>query len=61
MVQQLIGFGVEKHDDLVDAISMALNYIQRNVRWEITGSGGFAMGDYCKTWEYWGIRYLDEG
>ena len=60
MVQQLIGFGVEKHDDLVDAISMALNYIQRNVRWEMTGSGAVSIGDYESSWEIWGIRYLDE-
>jgi len=28
IVQQLLGFGVEKHDDLADAMSMGLNYIQ---------------------------------
>jgi|GEM_PF-2323978 len=60
LVQQLVGFGVEKHDDLVDAISMALNYIQRNVRWEIVSSGGVVIGDYESSWEIWGIRYLDE-
>ncbi len=28
MIQQLVNFGVEKHDDLADAMSMGLNYIQ---------------------------------
>lgn len=28
IIQQLVGFGVEKHDDLADAMSMGLNYIQ---------------------------------
>ena len=28
IIQQLVNFGVEKHDDLADAMSMGLNYIQ---------------------------------
>lgn len=31
IAQQLIGFGVEKHDDLVDAVTMGLNYINTKV------------------------------
>lgn len=30
-IQQIIGFGVEKYDDLVDAITMAINFIQTKV------------------------------
>ena len=58
IVQQLVGFGVEKYDDLADAISMGLNYIQVNVRWEIS----FAIGNVRdgRTVEYWAIKYLDE-
>jgi len=53
-----VGFGVEKYDDLADAISMGLNYIQINVRWEIS----FAIGNLRdgRTFEYWAIKYLDE-
>lgn len=60
IIQQIVGFGVEKHDDLADAISMGLNYVQTNVRWEIVNSFGFAVGDYSYFKEYWGITYLDE-
>ncbi len=58
VVQQLVGFGVEKYDDLADAISMGLNYIQTNVRWEIS----FAIGNVRdgRTVEYYAIKYLDE-
>lgn len=31
LAQQLIGFGVEKHDDLVDALTMGLNYVNTKV------------------------------
>jgi predicted phage terminase large subunit-like protein len=31
ILQQLIGFGVEKHDDLVDAVTMGLNYVNTKV------------------------------
>ena len=60
IIQQIVGFGVEKHDDLVDALSMGLNYIQSNVRWEVVSCGGITIGDYRNVWEVWGIRYLDE-
>jgi predicted phage terminase large subunit-like protein len=60
IIQQIVGFGVEKHDDLVDAVSMGLNYIQSNVRWEVVSCGGITIGDYRNVWEVWGIRYLDE-
>lgn len=33
-IQQIVGFGVEKHDDLADAVSMGLNYINTKVKWE---------------------------
>ncbi len=31
LINQLIGFGVEKHDDLVDAFSMTINWVQRKI------------------------------
>ena len=31
IIQQVLGFGVEKHDDLVDALTIALNYIHLKV------------------------------
>jgi len=36
MVQQLVGFGVEKHDDLMDALTMGLNYVNTKVERTIT-------------------------
>lgn len=33
IVTQLLGFGIEKHDDLCDAVSLALNYIHTKVKW----------------------------
>ncbi len=66
IIQQIVGFGVEKHDDLVDAVSMGLNYIQSNVRWQILAEyGGFRFsddptgtnhGEFTVT----GVKYLDE-
>jgi len=58
IIQQLVGFGVEKHDDLADAVSMALNYIQANVLWTVIMGWGF-WGDSEIT-EIYGIRYRDE-
>lgn len=58
IIQQLVGFGVEKHDDLADAVSMGLNYIQTSVLWVFflgVGRLGVGMID-----EYWGIRYKDD-
>ncbi len=28
IVNQLVGFGIEKHDDLTDAVTIALNHLQ---------------------------------
>ena len=36
IAQQLIGFGVEKHDDLMDAVTMGLNYVNTKVIRKIT-------------------------
>ena len=60
IVQQLVGFGVEKHDDLADAISMGLNYIQTNVKWEIVFGFGFIGGNDDEIHHFYGIKYLDE-
>lgn len=60
MIQQLVGFGVEKHDDLADAVSMGLNYIQSKVRWEYLC--GFIMEDSdddLVSYNSYGIKYLD--
>jgi predicted phage terminase large subunit-like protein len=35
MVQQLVGFSVEKYDDLADAISMGLNYAQTKIDYQL--------------------------
>lgn len=58
IIQQLVGFGVEKHDDLADAISMGLNYIQANVTWSVVF--GFGFWGSSDVEEYYGIRYKDE-
>lgn len=36
IIQQLIGFGVEKYDDLADAISMGLNFAQTKIDYQLT-------------------------
>lgn len=60
MVQQLVGFGVEKYDDLADAISMGINYIQTKVKWEVLFAFGFAGGpDESSFHEFWGVKYVD--
>lgn len=60
IIQQIIGFGVEKHDDLADAVSMALNYIQTKVKWEVTFGFGFLGGDDGGSYEeFYGIVYDD--
>ncbi len=33
IITQLLGFGIEKHDDLCDAVSLTLNYIHIKVKW----------------------------
>ncbi|TXG76341.1 hypothetical protein E6P97_03700 [Patescibacteria group bacterium] len=60
ILQQLVGFGVEKHDDLADAVSMGLNYIQTNVKWEVVFGFGFLGGDDDEIHHFYGIKYLDE-
>ncbi len=61
IIQQLVGFGVEKHDDLADAVSMGLNYIQTNVKWEVVFGFGFIGGHGDDVFEeFYGIKYLDE-
>jgi predicted phage terminase large subunit-like protein len=60
IIQQLVGFGVEKHDDLADSASMGLNYIQTNVKWEIVFGFGFLGGDDDEIHHFYGIKYLDE-
>lgn len=60
IIQQLVGFGVEKHDDLADATSMGLNYIQTNVKWVITFGFGFIGGGDDEIHHFYGIKYLDE-
>ncbi len=58
MIQQLVGFGVEKYDDLADAMSMGLNYIQTNVKWVVVmGIGNTRDGSITR---FYGIRYQDE-
>lgn len=60
IIQQLIGFGVEKHDDLADAVSMALNYVQTKVKWEVVFGFGFLGGpDGGSIEEFYGIKYDD--
>ncbi len=60
MVQQLVGFGVEKYDDLADALSMGLNYIQSNVRWEVSFGWAMHTAHGWEHHEYYAIKYLDE-
>lgn len=55
--QQLVGFGVEKYDDLADAVSMGLGYLQTNVKWQVINSFGFTDGE---RYQSYGIKYLDE-
>ncbi len=35
IIMQLLGFGIEKHDDLCDASTLALNYISLRVKWVV--------------------------
>jgi predicted phage terminase large subunit-like protein len=61
IIQQLVGFGVEKHDDLADSVSMGLNYIQTNVKWEVLWGFGFLGGDEDEGMNhFYGIKYTDE-
>lgn len=59
MVQQTLGFGTEKHDDLVDATTLTLNYVHAKVNYGII----FAMIDMNGRSEnnniIYGITYKD--
>lgn len=55
IAQQLIGFGVEKHDDLVDALSMGLNYVNTKVVRRVSMAWVSRQG--TTTW--YTIDYLD--
>jgi predicted phage terminase large subunit-like protein len=60
IVQQIVGFGIERHDDLADAVSMALNYIQTKVKWGITFGWGWLGGPGGgEHFECYGITYED--
>jgi predicted phage terminase large subunit-like protein len=58
--QQIVGFGKEKHDDLVDATTLALNYIHSNVEYGITFSMCFLGDDDEDEIVSYGITYRDE-
>lgn len=66
IIQQIIGFGVEKYDDLTDAVSMGLNYIQSNVQWAVLSEyDGITFdcepsGTFHGAFTVRGIKYLDE-
>lgn len=62
IIHQLVGFGVEKYDDLADAVSMGLNYIQTNVKWEVVFGYAFIGNGWLNSEVYheYGIRYADE-
>lgn len=60
MIQQIVGFGVEKHDDLADAVSMALNYIQTKVKWEVTFGWGWLGDGVDEHITCYGIKYYDD-
>lgn len=57
IAQQLIGFGVEKHDDLVDALTMGLNYVNTKVVRRTTLMICDKSGRNCT--RYYTIVYLD--
>lgn len=59
IIQQIVGFGVEKHDDLADAVSMALNYIQTKVKWEVTFGWGWLGDGIDEHITCYGITYDD--
>lgn len=57
-VQQILGFGVEKHDDIVDATTLVLNYVHNHVEYGMT----FAMvgGDPNTDIICYGITYKED-
>ena len=63
IVQQLVGFGVEKHDDLADAMSMGLNYLQAHLVYEVYVSfyGSFDRDtESTKPYHAYKVRFTDE-
>ncbi len=54
--QQLVGFGVEKHDDLVDAVTMGLNYVNTKVEYTLSL---MIVNRHGRTKKYYEIRYKD--
>lgn len=56
IIQQLTGFGVEKYDDLADAVSMGLGYVQTSVKWAPVAGLSFIDGErnLC-----YGIKYVE--
>ena len=46
LIQQLIGFGVEKHDDLVDAFTLIIN---KTIETDVPRSSGISLGDGGRT------------
>lgn len=56
IAQQLTGFGVEKYDDLADAVSMGLGYIQTSVKWAPNAGLSFIGGERYLSY---GIKYVD--
>ena len=55
-VQQILGFGVEKHDDLVDATTLVLNYVHNNIEYGIV----FALiGGHGPDMITYGITYKE--
>ena len=59
--QQIVGFGVERYDDLVDAVSMGLNYIHTKVQW----GPGVSIINLDRNWNVtnemrsWRIKYVE--
>lgn len=61
ITNQLTGFGVEKHDDLVDALTLALNYINAKVKYGLIMTW-LSMGpddDDDEDDDIYGITYED--
>jgi len=56
-IQQILGFGVEKHDDLVDATTLVLNYVHSKVEYGIIFAMISRHGDDNDI--FYGITYKD--
>ncbi|MCA9388894.1 hypothetical protein KC644_04015, partial [Candidatus Berkelbacteria bacterium] len=61
IIDQILGFGVEKHDDLVDAVSMTLNYLQTQLEYKlIAGISWLGPNGYQNVYRNKGVRFKDE-